>query len=95
MKISARLELNLDELDGGHVVVQILKREHSRIVSDCLALLEKTKLPRPQAEDFKNNIATAKAMEGVLEYYMEHWEYNSWEHEHSVASSIKKADIGD
>lgn len=95
MKVEAKISLDINELDAGDVVVQVLKREHARLVRDCEQFLNKEDFTRPQAEDFKNNAETAKAMEDVLSYYMEHWAYNTWASDHSLEARIRDVEIDD
>lgn len=93
MKISARVKLDVDPIAAGDVVVQLLKRDHALLVKDCEEFLRHDKFTRLQVGDYNNNLATAKAMEAVMEYYMEGWEYTIFLEENGIQARMREIEI--
>lgn len=77
--VKGTVNFNLDMDQETSVVVQVLKRDYSSILNSALALMQQEDdLEKHQQEDLRNYIETLRAMEGVLQYYTEYSEYESW-----------------
>jgi len=70
MHINANIDVHLDEEQADEVVVQILKKDYTRIYDDFQVLASKTELEDFEKEDMAHLDAYLSAIETLLKYYM-------------------------
>jgi hypothetical protein len=69
MHINANIDVHLDEEQADEVVVQILKKDYTRIYDDHQALSSRTDLEDYEKEDMAHLDAYLSAIEILLKYY--------------------------
>jgi adenylate cyclase len=69
MHINANIDVHLDEEQADEVVVQILKKDYTRIYDDFQVLASKTELEDYEKEDMAHLDAYLSAIETLLKYY--------------------------
>jgi len=69
MHINANINVHLDEEQADEVVVQILKKDYTRIYDDHQALSLRTDLEDYEKEDMAHLDAYLSAIETLLKYY--------------------------
>lgn len=78
MLFSATTNVYLTQEQQLKAVVTILQNDYNTVLNDATALMRKDNLEDFEAEDLEYDIQVMKSIIKLLEYYMEHSEFQEW-----------------
>jgi hypothetical protein len=76
--VSHRTKLELDTIEAGRLVAQVLQEDFDFLSKEIIELKSKSKLSDVQMEDLNNDLHIRDAMRTLLQYYMTHNEYREF-----------------
>ena len=78
MIFSATTNVYLTQEQQSKAVVTILQNDYNTVLNDATALMRKDNLEDFEAEYIEYDIQVMKSIIKLLEYYMEHSEFQEW-----------------
>ena len=73
--VSVKKNMELDLVEAGNVVAQILQEDFEFISKEIIELRTKRDLKPFEYEDLSNNVEMQNAMKTLLRYYLTHRDY--------------------
>ena len=75
VKVTGNITFNVDPLEAGNIVAQVLMDDYVSILKDITELTKKSILSDVEEEDLDNNYDVTSAMAVLLAYYLPHGEF--------------------
>lgn len=78
VKVTGNITFNVDPLEAGNIVAQILMDDYKFISKDINELKSKIDLSDVELQDLENNLNVRGAMTELLAYYLTHEDFVSF-----------------
>ena len=75
VKVTGNITFNVDPLEAGNIVAQVLMDDYVSISKDIAELTKKSILSYVEEEDLDNYYDVVSAMSQLLAYYLPHGEF--------------------
>lgn len=75
VKVTGNITFNVDPLEAGNIVAQVLMDDYTSISRDIAELTKKGVLSDVEEQDLDNNYDVISAMAQLLAYYLPHVEF--------------------